>query len=166
MFKTGKGETIDFSEIGDRLLAFYERVKSYESPCQIIIGTDSQNHSKTKIVSVICMACIGHGGIFFYEITNVPIIKDVRTKLHTETNMSLILTTDLVDMLEKNEKYEEMYLSCPISIHVDAGNSPKGKTAELIPEIVGWIKACGYDSSVKPDSFVASSIANKFSKPV
>ena len=38
------------------------------------------------------------------------------------------------------------------------------KTKELIPELVGWIKSCGYDCEVKPDSFVASSIADKISK--
>ena len=57
-----------------------------------------------------------------------------------------------------------MYLSCPIAIHVDAGNSDIGKTKELIPELVGWIRACGYDCEVKPDSFVASTIADRLSK--
>ena len=49
-------------------------------------------------------------------------------------------------------------------IRDDAGNSRNGKTRELIPELVGWIKACGYDCSVKPDSFVASTIADRLSK--
>ena len=60
----------------------------------------------------------------------------------------------------EDKKYEEMYLNCPIAIHVDAGNSRNGKTRELIPELVGWIRACGYDCSVKPDSFVASTISD------
>ena len=81
-----------------------------------------------------------------------------------ETQESLKTAEELVDVLGGNEKYEEMYFSCPIAIHVDAGNSPKGKTKELIPELVGWIKACGYDCCVKPDSFVSSSIANRISK--
>ena len=66
--------------------------------------------------------------------------------------------------MEKDERYEEMYLSCPISIHVDAGNSPKGKTRELIPGLVGWIRASGYDCCTKPESFVASTIADRISK--
>ena len=70
----------------------------------------------------------------------------------------------LVEIFENNKEYEEMYLNCPIAIHIDAGNSTKGKTKELIPELVGWIKACGYDCSVKPDSFVASTIADRLSK--
>ena len=91
-------------------------------------------------------------------------IKDIRRKLQVETNESLLTATKLVTCLEDNHDYEEMYLNCPISIHVDAGNSPKGKTRELIPEIVGWVKACGYDVKVKPESFCASTIADRISK--
>ncbi|MBR4734133.1 MAG: hypothetical protein IK081_15370, partial [Lachnospiraceae bacterium] len=35
---------------------------------------------------------------------------------------------------------------------------------ELIPGLVGWIKACGYDCKVKPESYAASSIADRISK--
>ena len=113
---------------------------------------------------MICVIAAGHGGIFFYEITHQPLIRDVRTKLQVETNDSLKVAEELVGIMESDGKYEEMYLNCPIAIHVDAGNSKNGKTRELIPELVGWIKACGYDCSVKPDSFVASTIADRLSK--
>ena len=69
----------------------------------------------------------------------------------------------LIEEFEK-EEYNELFLNVPISIHVDAGNSDKGKTKPLIPELVGWVKACGYDYEVKPNSFAASSIADKISK--
>ena len=57
-----------------------------------------------------------------------------------------------------------MFAECPLSIHVDAGNSDKGKTKALIPELVGWIRASGYDAKTKPESFVASTIADRISK--
>lgn len=164
MFRTGCGQEIEFSEIGMLMKKFYDRTKGFDSEYEIIIGTDSQNHSQTKVVSVICIVCHGHGGVFFYEVTKEDLIMDVRQKLHVETNESLTLATKLVDMLESDDAFAEMYLDCPISIHVDAGNSPKGKTRELIPEIVGWIKACGYDAKVKPDSYCASSIADRITK--
>ena len=50
------------------------------------------------------------------------------------------------------------------SIHVDAGMNPHGKTKELIPELVGWIKSLGYDCETKPESWVASSVADRISK--
>ena len=164
MFHTGSGTDIRFEDIPDRMNEFYDRTKAFDADYDIIVGTDSQNHSQTKIVNVICITCAGHGGIYFYEVTNEPLIQDVRRKLQVETNESLLTASRLVGCLEENQKYEEMYLACPISIHVDAGNSPKGKTRELIPEIVGWVRACGYDVKVKPESFCASTIADRISK--
>ena len=155
---------IDFSEIPDRLLAFYERNLVHSSEYAIMIGSDSQNFDYTKSVTVISIVCRGHGGIFFYEKTKLPLLRDVRSKLYSETQHSLETTTNLIEILEADEKYHEMYNNCPISIHVDAGNSEKGKTAPLIPEIVGWVHSLGYECHVKPDSFVASSIADKISK--
>ena len=109
------------------------------------------------------MICEGHGGIYFYEVTRQPLIRDVRTKLHVETNASLNVASELIRLLEDKE-YEELFMNCHFSIHIDAGHSYHGKTKDLIPELVGWIKSCGYDCEVKPDSFVASSIADKISK--
>ena len=71
--------------------------------------------------------------------------------------------TELMEAFEK--RFEETgfdYTGIQFSIHVDAGF--KGPTKEVIPEIVGWVKSLGYDVHVKPESFVASSIADKLSK--
>lgn len=164
MFKSQTFGDLEIYEIPDKLLEYYNDNKKFDSKFSIIIGTDSQNFSDTKMVSVITIICEGHGGIFFYEITRQPIIKDVRTKLHIETNESLKIASEIVGILEENKKYEELFLNSHFAIHVDAGNSDKGKTKELIPELVGWIKSCGYECEVKPDSYVASSIADKISK--
>lgn len=162
MFQTGSREKLEFDEIPNRILQFYEKHK--DVPVYIIIGTDSQNFSDTKMVSVIAVVAEGHGGIFFYEISHVNLIRNVSVKLQTETAASLTLAQRLVDRLEQDVKYEVLLMNCPLSIHVDAGNSDKGKTKMLIPELVGWIKASGYEVKVKPYSFVASSIADKISK--
>lgn len=164
MFYTGSNKPINFESIPDSLMDFYKKMKEYETQIDIIIGTDSQNHSDTKIVSVIAVVCHGHGGIFFYRVNHTPKIKNVKQKLQKETADSLLLAEELIDILEKDHKYEDLYLDCPISIHVDAGNSKKGKTNELIPELVGWINACGYTAKTKPQSFVASTIADRISK--
>ena len=144
MFKSPTYGKLHIEQIPDKILTFYLDHTKYDAPVHIIVGTDSQNFDDTKIVSVVAVICEGHGGMFFYEITRRALIRDVRT--------------------ENDKKYEEMYLNCPIAIHVDAGNSRNGKTRELIPELVGWIRACGYDCSIKPDSFVASTIADRISK--
>jgi predicted RNase H-related nuclease YkuK (DUF458 family) len=130
---------------------------------QVVVGTDSQNFDKTKIVLVIALLEETKGGIFFYEITRVKKITNLKNKLYKETQMSLDCATELMQAFE--DKYDESgfdYTQIHFSIHVDAGF--KGDTREVIPEIVGWVKSCGYEVHIKPESFVASSIADKLSK--
>lgn len=153
---------IEFSQIPDIMKEYYNRNKEYGN-FNIIIGTDSQNFSDTKVVSVIVLQCEGHGGIYFYKVERINRIQDVRQKLNYETGKSLEYADKLLETLA-NKEYEALYNDMHFSIHVDAGKSDKGKTKELIPGIVGWIHGCGYDCSVKPESYAASSIADKISK--
>ncbi len=152
---------LELSQIPEKINEYYEKMKLYDTPIHIIVGTDSQNFDKTKLVSVIAVYCEGHGGIYFYEISRIDKIKDVRVKLHVETGESLKITTELVDLLES---FPDLFMNTTLSIHIDAGLNPNGKTRELIPELVGWIKSCGYDCETKPESWVASTIADRISK--
>ena len=164
MFQSETYGKLNIEQIPEKILAFYDKNRNVEGVFQIVVGTDSQNFDQTKFVSVIAVVCHGHGGIFFYEISRKRRINDVKQKLQEETNDSLVLATKLIDLLTAEPEYEELFLSCPVSIHIDAGNSDRGKTKMLIPELVGWIRACGYEAKTKPESFVASTIADRISK--
>lgn len=140
-----------------------DRVTSQSGEYNVMIGTDSQNFDKTKMVLVVALHHVGHGGIFFYEIQHVNKITNIGQKLIYETNLSLDLASKLVSEFErlKADGFDySKYIN--IGIHVDAGVN--GPSKQVIPEIVGWIKACGYEAIVKPNSYAASSIANKYSK--
>ena len=129
----------------------------------IVIGTDSQNFSDTKVVVVIAVQNVGHGGIFFYDVSRIERINNIRQKLMYETNMSLFYANKMITKLENSSLMQEKNADkINFCVHIDAGT--KGKTSGLIPELVAWVKACGYDCQVKPDSFAASSIADKISK--
>ena len=122
---------------------------------EIAIGTDSQNFNRTKIVTVIAVHNIGHGGTYFYQIDYLPLIRNINQKLYTETELSLNIANRIFSEFE-------VYENVTRKIHVDAGYY--GKTKTLIPGLTSWVKSCGYDVAVKPMSFAASSIANKYSK--
>lgn len=154
---------IDLKEIPEKLLLFYNERKKYGTSFNLIIGTDSQNHKETKVVSVIAIVCEGHGGIFFYSKKLYPLIKNIKEKLQFETGQSLLIATNLLDELAQ-PRYQKFLNEVPLTIHIDAGNSPKGKTAGLINGLIGWVEATGLKCEVKPDSFVASSIADRISK--
>lgn len=130
----------------------------------VMIGTDSQNFDQTKMVIVIALHNVGHGGIFFYEVSRVRRIENVKEKLFFETTLSLQCAGQLMEAFERLKEttgfdYEK---SLNFSIHVDAGYN--GPSCQVIPEVVGWIRACGYNAVVKPESYAACSIANKYSK--
>lgn len=154
---------IDIEEIPSKLLLFYNERKAFGRPFNLIIGTDSQNRHGTKIVTVIAIVCEGHGGIFFYTKHFMPLVESVREKLQIETGQSLLIATQLLDELARPQ-YTYFMDEVPLTIHIDAGNSPRGKTADLIDGLVGWVRATGLDCKVKPDSFVASTIADRISK--
>lgn len=154
---------LSIKNIPEKITDYIKRMEHFGTPFLITVGTDSQNFSDTKIVSVIAVICEGHGGIFFYEVSRIRRIADVRLKLTEETTRSLEIMTSLVEELEK-EEYNGIREKLSLAIHVDASWNDHGKTKELIPGLIGWIRACGYDCKVKPDSYAASSIADRISK--
>ena len=123
---------------------------------KVIVGSDSQNTYKTKMVVVICLINEGHGGVFFYHIDLLPKIKNLNTKIFTETEKSLEIAREL------NEYFHEEGIARNVEIHVDIGR--EGKTKDLIQSILGWITAEGFVAKIKDESYVASTIADRISK--
>lgn len=159
MISPSKGE-ISIEQVSHVIEEFIKQDGEYN----IVIGTDSQNFNYTKVVVVIAVQRIGHGGIFFYDIHRVKRITDLRQKLFYETQLSLKYADILLKELSvlkgngKNSYKDKIHFS----IHIDAGEN--GDSGRFISAIVGWVRACGYNVETKPDSFAASSIANKMSK--
>lgn len=145
---------VSYEKMIDIIKSFIK--KSPQSAYNISVGTDSQNFDYTKTVVVVAIHRVGSGGIFFYDIKKVKKITNISQKLFYETSNSLDIAMKFSETLERED------IDFGISIHVDAGK--KGQTSKLIPEIVGWIKACGFDCETKPNSYAASSIADKYTK--
>lgn len=155
---------LELKDIPEKLLQFYDRNKVYGEDMEITIGTDSQTHEVgTKIVTVISIICKGHGGIFFHTSEYRDAITIVKQKLETETYISLETAKALLDELD-DPRYKVLMDNCGFSIHIDAGTAPHGKTRDLIQGLTGWVHAMGYKCEVKPNSYAASSVADKISK--
>lgn len=140
-----------------------ETTKEKQGNYKIIVGTDSQNRETTKVVTVIAVYNIGRGGFFFYDVHKTPKpIQNIRQKLMYETQMSIELADNLLNELELVSDNSFNYTDIDYCIHVDAGYN--GETKALINELTSWVHACGYPCEIKPDSFTASSIADRLSK--
>lgn len=162
-FRTADGELFDIEQVIQKIADYIEKdpVNKYE----FTVGTDSQNFDKTKIVEVIAVHRVGKGGIFFYNIEFINRIQNLRQKITEETQRSLTIADGLLEkleleLIERNIDIDD--LDIEFQIHCDIGHEGKSKT--LIREITNWVTSLGYVCLIKPDSYAASGIANKYSK--
>jgi len=79
----------------------------------------------------------------------------LREKIYAETLKSLEIAGELVPVLRTAMNHSNYDLE----IHIDVGQ--KGKTREMIKEVVGMVTGNGYIARTKPDSWAASSVADR-----
>jgi len=157
-FQNGRHESLALEDILDIIIDFVNLDPKYQY--KLSIGTDSMTYRSTQFVLAIVLHKVGNGGIYFYKKFTQPPVKDLRTKLYTETQLSINTTDLIVSMLL--DKDEHILEKLNLSIHLDIGTS--GPSKDLIRELEGWVAAMGYDYAIKPDSYAASTIANIYSK--
>lgn len=124
---------------------------------QIIVGTDSQKIKKGvyDFVSALIIHRIGYGGIYFWKRQIYDKKMSLKERIYREATMSLQTSENFVDFFKTNgiAKYN-------IEIHVDIGK--KGETRELITEVTGMIRSSGYEIKIKPESYGASKVADRY----
>ncbi len=153
-------KSITYGELSFREVC--QKIKEYtktdiQSEYIVSIGTDSQSYGGvTKMVSVITLVRKSKGGIFFYDIKKLKMIKDLRQKIFAETQYSLELAAKVMEFIEKNE------IDATMEVHVDIGEG--GDTKCLVKEIAGWVGALGFKCRIKPESYASTGIADKLSK--
>lgn len=128
---------------------------------RLVIGTDSQERrvngkNEVDYVTAIVIHRRGKGGRYFWRKEKKNGAKPVlRDKIYTETLMSLDVAQEIVPGLRRvitPSKYD-------LEIHIDVG--PLGPTREMIREVVGMVSGNGFTAKTKPDSWGASSVADK-----
>lgn len=128
---------------------------------RLVIGTDSQERrtngsAEVDYVTAIVIHRRGKGARYYWkkEKTNgkIPVLRD---KIYTETLNSLEVAQEIVPRLRQlvtPAKYD-------LEIHIDVG--PLGPTREMIREVVGMVNGNGFTARTKPDSWGASTVADK-----
>lgn len=163
MFYSASGKAMTINEIANRIIQYM--MEDIDASYEIMVGTDSQTHKDTKMVEIIAVHRKGLGGIFFHNTDFIPRIRSLKQKINEETSRSLTVANELLDAIEfplLGEGYLLEDLNVTFQIHCDIGKY--GKTNELIKEIVSWVTSQGYICMIKPDSYVASGIADRYSK--
>tara|TARA_B100001059_G_C17806843_1_gene569715 strand:- start:243 stop:734 length:492 start_codon:yes stop_codon:yes gene_type:complete len=153
-WKNGKRKIVPYLD----MLKVLKEVSEYQNH-KIIIGTDSVKSNQSFIfTSTICILneYEYHDRTYFY---NRKKIKDdlyymLAKRLLKETYDSIEIANFLRAALE----------SPNLEIHIDVNTDPKHKSSKFKNTLMGYVSGCGFDCRVKPESFVASSIADNHTR--
>jgi predicted RNase H-related nuclease YkuK (DUF458 family) len=127
---------------------------------RLVIGTDSKTRKlvggrKVDFVTAVVIHRKGKGGRYFWQKKGVDKIGSLRDKIYMETLLSIQLAEKLVPCLTKRLNGERYRLE----IHIDVGDN--GPTREMIKEVVGMVNGNGFTALTKPESYGASSVADR-----
>ncbi len=123
----------------------------------IIIGSDSEGIGRIELVNAIVVHRLGRGGRYFWRKTYKEKIYHLREKIYQEVNLSISTALELLNYLKK---FKETLIRAEIEVHVDIGE--EGETKALIKEIVGMVNAYGLTVKTKPESYVATKVADRY----
>ncbi|HEU4965426.1 MAG TPA: ribonuclease H-like YkuK family protein [Bacilli bacterium] len=130
-----------------------------ENEYRIIIGSDSQNKESrltTTFVTALIVHRVGKGARYYFHRRTRPMIKNMRHRIFTEASLSLMVCGKL-----REDFKEEKWLQ-NLEVHLDVGHN--GATQPLIKELIAWVQGSGYEAKIKPDSFVASKVADRYTR--
>jgi len=130
---------------------------------EVIVGCDSPSSDKPFFPIAIVVLRSGAGGRFFLKKMYYPedFLKKFtywKNRILQEVYLSCELALSLKETLEKENKFGLKYQF--EYIHADVGE--QGKTKEMIREIVGLIKSNGFEAKIKPHSFAATVVADRY----
>jgi len=146
---------LSFEQVFFDMIEYIEQ--NTESKFRIIVGTDSHLREEVCYVTAIVVLREGKGGRFYYAKEREKIKLSLKQRIFYETSRSLGVAAKLAEKLSENG-----WANLDIEIHLDVGE--QGKTKEIIREVVGMVTGSGFDARIKPDSYGASKVADKYTK--
>ena len=134
----------------------------------VIVGCDSSSGEEPHFPVVVAILRKGEGGRFFLKKVKYPSsinkkFVNWRARILEEVLLSCDLALFLRDDFQKkvqainNEKlrYQFRY------IHADIGEN--GQTKDMVKELTGLILGNGFEPKIKPEAYVASVVADRYS---
>jgi uncharacterized protein len=167
LFYNTTADHMTFENVFSQLIEFIERDPA--NLYRLAIGTDSQVHpTGTKFISSIHLHRVGKGAWGCLKKELVPRrITSLKEKISLETMYSQEVAAQFTKehiskMIDLLIPHVDSGADLAFEVHLDIGK--KGKTKHLIDEMAERILAIGLQPQIKPNSYAASSYANKFTK--
>ena len=132
---------------------------------EMIVGCDSSANEDPTFPVVVVMLRRGEGGRFFLKRIHYPerkfynrherILEEVMLSCKLALWLRENFTARMKEEGANNLNYQFLY------IHADVGEN--GLTKDMVKEVAGLIRGNGFEPVVKPESFAASKVADRFS---
>jgi len=142
-----------FNYIGEKPERFYD----------IIVGCDSSSEESPQFPVAIVVLRVGEGGRIFLKKINYNNRKfySLKERILEEVLISCELSLELKEAINQrapqlNPDYNYQFRY----IHADIGEN--GDTKNMIKEVVGLIKGNGFEAKIKPEAYVASAVADRY----
>jgi len=156
LFKSPTQGSMTMDQVFREILGFIQEAP--QADYRLIVGTDSQRKPKeVTVVTAIVIHRVGKGARYFHQDEHVRPMHSLRQRMLYEASRSLGVASQLTEMLARTR--------VPISdieVHLDVGEN--GDTKDVIRDVVGMVTGSGYTARIKPDSFGASTVADKYTK--
>lgn len=138
---------------------------------RLMVGTDSQVHrSQTTFITGIVILNEGKG---VWACIRKVIIPRKMLQLHERISYELSLSEEMVSLFTEERKNQLIGIILPylyegatftMEGHIDIGDGKQNKTSKFVKEMVARMESMGVEPKIKPDAFVASSYANRYTK--
>lgn len=151
------------SQVIDEIISYIREKPEYFY--DIIVGCDSSSEINPVFPIVIVVLRVGAGGRFFVKKVrfdgNPKRFAHPHQRIIQEVVLSCELALDLREMFFAKINKEENDLQYQFRyIHADVGLG--GQTRSMIKEVVGVINGNGFEAKIKPESYAASVVADRF----
>jgi len=148
---------VGFEGMVDLVLDYIKSAPGFEY--DLIIGTDSLatngvGKSSADMVSAVVIHRKSRGGIYFWAKWSQYNLFTLRDRIYEEALSSMRLGEQLLKSLKQREVTD-----LNLVIHIDIG--PNGETKKMLQEIVGMVRGNGFAVKTKPESYGASSVADR-----
>lgn len=154
---------LTFDEMVKELI-FYMLEKP-EKFYDVIIGCDSSSEEEPHFPVAVVILRKGEGGRFFLKKIKYPLgekkFYNWKTRILEEVMLSCQLALQLKEKLERKSAEEKLTPNYQFRyIHADVGEN--GQTKDMIKEVVGLIRGNGFEAKIKPESYAASVVADRY----
>lgn len=168
-FQNLSNKKMSFEQVFLNIVQFME--KDPTGNFKLMFGTDSQVFSReTKFITGIVIQQERKG---VWACFRRVIIPRKMTNLHERISFETTLTEEIVSLFTNDKKERLINIVLPnvykgssfsIEGHIDIGAGNRNKTRIFVGEMMTRMQTLGIEAKIKPDSFVASSYANRFTK--